>query len=80
MREPLHEVSYHTPTRLWYNQRRSRREYPRYLEGYAMMTAQRANAPSDTDKLIDICRRNDVSMIGVFGSIARGEATEMRPR
>ncbi len=25
-------------------------------------------------QLIDICRQNDVSMIGVFGSMARGEA------
>ena len=29
----------------------------------------------DTNKLIEICRRNDVSMLGVFGSVARGEAT-----
>ena len=27
----------------------------------------------DTTKLIEICRRNDVSMLGVFGSVARGE-------
>ncbi len=31
--------------------------------------------PFDTNKLIDICRANDVKMIGVFGSVARGEAT-----
>jgi len=30
--------------------------------------------PFDTNKLIEICRQNDVSRIGVFGSIARGEA------
>jgi len=30
----------------------------------------------DTEKLIDICRENDVSMLAVFGSLARGEATE----
>jgi hypothetical protein len=24
--------------------------------------------------MIDICRQNDVSMVGVFGSMARGEA------
>ena len=24
--------------------------------------------------MIDICRQNDVSMIGIFGSLARGEA------
>lgn len=29
----------------------------------------------DTNKLIEICRRNDVSMLGVFGSVARGDAT-----
>ena len=26
--------------------------------------------------LIEICRRNDVSKIGVFGSVVRGEATD----
>lgn len=31
--------------------------------------------PFDTDRLISICRQNDVSMVGVFGSMARGEAT-----
>ena len=30
----------------------------------------------DTEKLIDICRENDVSMLGVFGSISRGEGTK----
>jgi len=30
--------------------------------------------PFDLPRMIDICRQNDVSMIGVFGSIARGEA------
>ena len=29
----------------------------------------------DTSKLIEICRRNDASMVGLFGSVARGEAT-----
>ena len=29
----------------------------------------------DTEKLIDICRRNDVAQLGVFGSVARGEST-----
>jgi predicted nucleotidyltransferase len=33
------------------------------------------SAALDTNKLIEICRRNDVSMLGVFGSVARGEAT-----
>jgi uncharacterized protein len=33
-----------------------------------------ATLPFDTNKLIEICRQNDVSKIGVFGSIARGEA------
>lgn len=32
--------------------------------------------PFDTNKLIKICHKNDVVMIGVFGSMARGEATE----
>jgi predicted nucleotidyltransferase len=31
--------------------------------------------PLETPKLIEICRRNDVSSLGVFGSAARGEAT-----
>ncbi len=31
---------------------------------------------SDLDKIINICRQNDISMIGIFGSTARGEATE----
>ncbi len=31
--------------------------------------------PFDTRKLIEICRQNDVAMIGVFGSAAGGEAT-----
>ena len=30
----------------------------------------------DTAKLTEICRENDVAMLGVFGSVARGEATE----
>jgi predicted nucleotidyltransferase len=32
--------------------------------------------PFDTRKLQEICRHNDVTMVGVFGSVARGEATE----
>lgn len=28
----------------------------------------------DVSRLIDICRQNDISMVGVFGSMARGEA------
>jgi hypothetical protein len=32
--------------------------------------------PFDTSKLVEICRQNDVSKIGIFGSMARGEATE----
>ncbi|VBB46427.1 nucleotidyltransferase family protein [Desulfatiglans anilini] len=31
---------------------------------------------SDQDKIINICLKNDVSMIGVFGSTARDEAKE----
>jgi predicted nucleotidyltransferase len=29
----------------------------------------------DIDKLIKICRLNDAEMVGVFGSVARGEDT-----
>lgn len=32
--------------------------------------------PVDSEKLLEICRRNDVIKIGVFGSFARGEATQ----
>ncbi len=32
--------------------------------------------PFDIDKLIEICQKNDVARIGVFGSVARGEASE----
>ncbi|NUM77966.1 nucleotidyltransferase domain-containing protein [candidate division KSB1 bacterium] len=32
--------------------------------------------PFDTNKLIEICQKNDVAKIGVFGSMARGEASE----
>jgi hypothetical protein len=32
--------------------------------------------PFDTSKLIEICRQNDVAMVGIFGSLARGEATD----
>jgi predicted nucleotidyltransferase len=32
--------------------------------------------PFNTSKLIEICHQNDVAMLGVFGSMARGEATE----
>jgi predicted nucleotidyltransferase len=35
-----------------------------------------ATLPFDTKKLIEICRQNDVSKIGVFGSVARGESNE----
>jgi predicted nucleotidyltransferase len=30
--------------------------------------------PFNITRLIDICRQNDVSMVGVFGSMARGKA------
>jgi predicted nucleotidyltransferase len=33
-----------------------------------------ATYPFSLPQLIDICRQHDVSMIGVFGSMARGEA------
>lgn len=32
--------------------------------------------PFDTTKLIEICRQHDVIRVGVFGSMARGEATD----
>lgn len=32
--------------------------------------------PFDLNKLIEICRQNDVAKIGIFGSVARGEATD----
>jgi uncharacterized protein len=32
--------------------------------------------PFDTKKLIEICRQNDVSRVGVSGSTARGEAND----
>lgn len=32
--------------------------------------------PFNQSKLIEICRQNDVAKIGVFGSVARGEATD----
>ena len=31
--------------------------------------------PFDKEKLIEICSQNDVTKIGVFGSMVRGEAT-----
>ena len=30
--------------------------------------------PFDISRAIDICRQNDVTMVGVFGSMARGDA------
>jgi len=41
-----------------------------------MTTRPRVSLPFDTTKLIEICRQNDVARIGVFGSMARGQATE----
>ena len=32
--------------------------------------------PFDVKRLIEICRQNDVSKVGLFGSMARGEANE----
>jgi predicted nucleotidyltransferase len=42
------------------------------------MTApkQAFDVPFDMATLIDICRRHDVTMIGLVGSMARGEATD----
>src|SRR4030042_227602 len=30
----------------------------------------------DTNKIIEICRQNDVKKVGIFGSMARDESTE----
>ena len=30
--------------------------------------------PFSVPRLIDLCRQNDVSMVGIFGSMVRGEA------
>ena len=35
-----------------------------------------ARYPFDMKSLIKICRENDVTSVGLFGSMARGEATE----
>ncbi len=35
-----------------------------------------ATYPFDTQKLIEICKANGIAMVGVFGSMARGEQTE----
>ncbi len=35
-----------------------------------------ATIPFDADNLIEICRENDVAMVGLFGSTSRGEETE----
>jgi hypothetical protein len=35
-----------------------------------------ATLPFETEKLIELCRQHDVTMLGVFGSVARNEATE----
>jgi len=32
--------------------------------------------PFDTNKLIELCRENDVAKVSIFGSMARGEANE----
>jgi len=32
--------------------------------------------PFDISKLIEICRQNDVARVGIFGSMARGEADD----
>ncbi len=33
-------------------------------------------ANSEKEKIIEICKRNDISFCALFGSFARGEATE----
>ena len=32
--------------------------------------------PFESQKVIEICRKNDVTRIGIFGSAGRGEATD----
>ncbi len=32
--------------------------------------------PFDARKLVDLCRSNGIALLGVFGSMVRGEATE----
>ncbi len=32
--------------------------------------------PFDLEKIKEVCRQNDVAMLGIFGSFARGEATD----
>jgi len=32
--------------------------------------------PFDVNKLIELCRQNDVRRVGIFGSVARGEDNE----
>ena len=39
-------------------------------------TVDMTTYPFDTNKLIELCRQNDIVKVGVFGSMARGEATE----
>ncbi|MCX7838019.1 MAG: nucleotidyltransferase family protein [Anaerolineae bacterium] len=52
-------------------ERRAQRTLTRAeLEGVTMAL------PFDLDKLIEICRQNDVAKIGIFGSVARGEFTD----
>lgn len=41
-----------------------------------MRAEQKLDLPFDTTTLIEVCRRNDVTMVGVVGSMARGEATD----
>lgn len=33
-------------------------------------------ATAEKEKIVEICRRNDISFCGLFGSFARGEADE----
>jgi predicted nucleotidyltransferase len=41
-----------------------------------MATVPDTILPFDTRRLIEICRQNDVAKVGIFGSMARGEADE----
>jgi len=46
------------------------------LEYNKVKENQMATISFDTDNLIEICRENDVAMVGLFGSTSRGEETE----
>jgi hypothetical protein len=52
------------------------RNFLRLLYNLGSVRVPMMALPFDTNTLIEICRQNDVAMLGVFGSMARGEATQ----